>query len=474
MTATPLQIAVALIGAVLALAGGYWDDGWHTERGRDDFFIAPHLAIYGGVTAIGGAVSWWLLTIIRRDGASVLLRRPVPLLGALSVLITLASGPIDNAWHEAFGRDAVIWSPPHMLGIVGTLCLGAALLAEVGGRRRIAVATSGLVLAAAAFSVVEYETDVPQFSSLWYLPVLCFAAAVAFSIIRLARPEAALPCTEAAFAQLVFILLVTGGLLAGGFPAPAVPLLLVPAFALDRSRGRSSLLRAIVLCVVVYAVHIPVRNWLGNGVSIDATDVALGLPLAIAAAWLVFRLAEHGVTPAPRRGALAVAMLGALLVLPASAAFAHDPGQGADAGAVSLEVSVEQERVQLNGRVTARCDEYSAHRIVARRAGRAIRAPMRGDACGFSGELEVDEQGRWFVYAQLRKGDDLVESWLPIDAGGRARIQESARYAYVPPAAGSSWFKYVGGGVLYALMLALLGATLMLLKRAPGSFSDTV
>jgi hypothetical protein len=43
--------------------------------------------------------------------------------------VTLAALPIDAAWHAAFGRDAVLWSPPHMLAIFGSLALLVGFLA---------------------------------------------------------------------------------------------------------------------------------------------------------------------------------------------------------------------------------------------------------------------------------------------------------------------------------------------------------
>ena len=457
---------VALAGAISALAGGYWDDGWHTERGRDAFFIAPHIAIYAGVAAIGGAVSWWLLTILREQGTRGVLQHPIPLLGMVSVLVTLASGPIDNAWHEAFGRDAVIWSPPHMLGIVGTLCLGAALLAQVGRRRGLAIVTSGLVLAASAFTVVEYETDVPQFDSLWYLPVLCVAVAIGFSIIRLARP-ARWPCTEAAIAQLTFVILVSLGLQLGAFPTPALPLLLVPALALDRVMERGALVNSLALSGLVFATHVPVRNWLGSGVQIAAEDVAGGLPLAIAGCWAVFRLAERRPLQADRGRRLVpvTALVVAALLLPVAAATAHDPGQGADAGAFELRMEAEGRTIRVTGQDASGCRTYDGGRIVARRAGRRLTAPLDLSGCSFSGSIRVGERGRWFVYVELRGAGRTLESWLPVHAGGRAIVVDDRRYAYIPARAGSSTAKHLGGGVLYAFMAGLLAVTLILLKR---------
>src|SRR4029453_8623934 len=59
-------------------------------------------------------------------------RRPPLLLAAAGGTVTLAALPVDAAWHASFGRDAVLWSPPHMLAVFGSLALLVGLLAAVG------------------------------------------------------------------------------------------------------------------------------------------------------------------------------------------------------------------------------------------------------------------------------------------------------------------------------------------------------
>lgn len=40
----------------MALFATYWDDSWHTDKGRDEFAIPPHLLLYGGVALTSLAV----------------------------------------------------------------------------------------------------------------------------------------------------------------------------------------------------------------------------------------------------------------------------------------------------------------------------------------------------------------------------------------------------------------------------------
>ena len=52
--------------------------------------------------------------------------RPVPRPRLLRLLeagtrgpLTVLAAPIDDLWHRLFGIDVTLWSPPHLLGILG-------------------------------------------------------------------------------------------------------------------------------------------------------------------------------------------------------------------------------------------------------------------------------------------------------------------------------------------------------------------
>ena len=42
---TRLPAMALLSGGITALFGTYWDNTWHTDFGRDNFFIPPHLTV---------------------------------------------------------------------------------------------------------------------------------------------------------------------------------------------------------------------------------------------------------------------------------------------------------------------------------------------------------------------------------------------------------------------------------------------
>ncbi|MBI2160216.1 MAG: hypothetical protein HYU25_07560 [Candidatus Rokubacteria bacterium] len=117
-----------LLGAkVVSSWGVQWDIQWHVVIGRDSFWIPPHLMIYAGVTLIAllsfGVLAWTTLRPSSVRGATV---RVLGLTGtrgfhlaAWGIAITLLAAPIDDLWHRLFGIDVSLWSPPHLLGLLG-------------------------------------------------------------------------------------------------------------------------------------------------------------------------------------------------------------------------------------------------------------------------------------------------------------------------------------------------------------------
>lgn len=130
---------VVMLGATSIVLGVLWDISWHRTIGRDTFWSPPHLAIYLGGT-LGGLTAAWLIfqatfrASAAERGASV---RVLGFRGPLGAWVTawgglamLTSAPFDNWWHDAYGLDVKILSPPHMVLALGmyAVVLGALLL----------------------------------------------------------------------------------------------------------------------------------------------------------------------------------------------------------------------------------------------------------------------------------------------------------------------------------------------------------
>ena len=474
----PWLIPIALAGFLLAVFGTYWDDAWHTEEGRDSFLSPPHLALYAGIALAGGALSVWALLAARRVGLRRALEHRPLLLALAGVVVTLAGAPADNAWHEAFGRDAVIWSPPHMLGVAGSLAIAAGLLLELADAppspfgHPAGLLAAAAVVAVAAVPVLEYETDVPQFDLAFYLPVLATGAAYALGLALIALPGRG-AAARAALAYTAVIALVGLVLLAMDMPAPLLPLLVIPALTLDVAARRVPRLGAAAAFVLsLYLAYVPYLNWVKSDLHLDLADVVTGLPLAfvgvLVALWLTSppRAGRGGPSPT-----VAVVALVALFA-PVPSARAHDPGQGEELATASILARADGERAELEVDLSGsgHCDDLTPQQLVARRAGETLSAPLRKSGpCRVAGEITLPDRGRWFLYAELDHDGDVVETWLPVHADGAETVADEARSVYSPPEVTDPPLKSAAGIAIYGILLGTVVGVPVLYRRTLGA-----
>ena len=262
-------------------------------------------------------------------------------------------------------------------------------------------------------------------------------------------------------------------LFALGFDTPKLPLVLGPALVLDACARRGLPLagQGLAYTSTLFALYVPTVDWLGQGVQLDGADVLVAVPLTLVAvtAVLFAVLGDRGHAATARLATAVVIGGGALLILPAGA-LAHDPGQGADAGTVALTVRTSGREIALTA-VPAPdlCQRLGRGRLVARRSGMTRRVAMQRSGCRYRGRLSAPQRGRWFVYAELSRGRATVESWLPVKVGGAQTVGDPERYAYVADAKAGGLSKVVIGAALYLLMLATLGAIIVLVRGSSAS-----
>src|SRR5713101_197178 len=142
-----------LLGAkVVSSWGVQWDIQWHTVIGRDSFWIPPHVMTYAGVVVMvmlsfGVLAGMTLRPSWRGDDVVRVLGLTGTRgfhLAAGGIALTVLAAPIDDLWHRLFGIDVTLWSPPHLMGILGAVINSWACLViarEVypeGGRARLA------------------------------------------------------------------------------------------------------------------------------------------------------------------------------------------------------------------------------------------------------------------------------------------------------------------------------------------------
>lgn len=187
--ALPWYLVTLLFGSTSIAVGLLWDISWHMSIGRDTFWTPAHMAIYLGGVLAGLSGGWLALKTTftgtpEERGAAVRFwgfRAPlgawVAVWGALAMI---TSAPFDDWWHNAYGLDVKIISPPHMVLAAGmiTIQIGAMLLALAWQNRSREerarplelsfVYAAGVVLLMTATLLSEYVYPNDQHASLFY------------------------------------------------------------------------------------------------------------------------------------------------------------------------------------------------------------------------------------------------------------------------------------------------------------------
>jgi hypothetical protein len=285
------------LAASCITVGIMWDISWHETIGRDTFWTPAHMVIYLG-GALGGCVGGWLAfqstflagaaeraATVRVFGARAPLGAWVAIWGAVAMI---TSGPFDNWWHNAYGLDVKIISPPHALlglGMFG-ISFGALLLVlarqnrlQDGSGSGLFVWAGGMFVVLAGVFVLEYSFPNMQHAAIFY--EVC-ALTFPFRLVCLGRAgRTSWPATRvAAVFILVECLMIW---ILPLFPAqpklapifnpvthmvpPPFPLLLIfPAVAMDlllrQTGGETGWRRvalALLLGVIFLAVFLPVQ-----------------------------------------------------------------------------------------------------------------------------------------------------------------------------------------------------------------------
>ena len=442
------------VAGLLAVFATYWDESLHTDIGRDSAWAAPHVLLYGSVAIAGMGVAWWgIRALVATRSLRTTLAHPPLLAAGLGGLGALVAAPIDAVWHETYGRDAVLWSPPHMLVVLASTALVMGVLAGLPADARALRALAGVLLVANAAAVVfEYEADVPQFSELYYLPTLLLVGLFAAGVVKSAVPVRR-PVLVVVLGYAVLRLLISGGLIMLGRSTPDLPVAVLGLAAFDLP------LRRTAARVAAAAAATSALAWAasaGSVASIAASDVAVAAIPVVVVGLLV--LLVHARRGALLGTALVLGVLGLLVVAPERVE-AHDPGQGDPISRIELTATTGAGGVViLTARAQEHCDDLRPQALVGRRAGSAITAPLlQAGRCTFGGEVTLPSSGRWFVYAQFVHADERAEAWLPVDVGSRGALRES-RYLYTPAGEGvpATRVQIASGLGIYVLGLALL------------------
>jgi hypothetical protein len=216
----------AAFAALCVMVGVYWDISWHMSIGRDSFWTPAHLLIQAGGLIAGLSSGYVALkttfrgTVAERNAAVRFWGFRAPLGAWICVWgcgAMLTSAPFDNWWHNAYGLDVKIVSPPHTLLALGiySIVIGAFLLtlaqqnrADHRERRRLALLLAGLgglLLMNFAIFITEYSERMMQHSPGFYQ---VSAIVFPFGLAAIARAvKLRWPATAAAAAFMAVMLL---------------------------------------------------------------------------------------------------------------------------------------------------------------------------------------------------------------------------------------------------------------------------
>jgi hypothetical protein len=306
-SAIPWYIWLGVVAITSSSIGGAWDVSWHRSIGRDTFWTPAHMAIYACGVLAGIICSWLIVKVtVLRDpelsAASVNvfgLRAPLGIfLAGWGCVAVLTSAPFDNWWHNAYGLDVKIVSPPHALLILGlrgistgVMFLILAAMNRADGKDETAfhrlqmllIYVGGLAIVGQMFFVQEYTWDVKLHQAAAYiamgigLPVI-FAALSWASRSRWAATWMAAVYTAFLIAEILILPLFPAQPKLGPvytpvthmIPAKFPILIIVPALALDLLWQRVknwkpwqiALVSGVVFIVVLTAVEWPFANFL--------------------------------------------------------------------------------------------------------------------------------------------------------------------------------------------------------------------
>lgn len=262
-----------LFASAAIVVGLIWDISWHRTIGRDTFWSPPHVLEQLAALVAGVSCGWLVLrTTFGSDAAakqsSIRVWGFYGPLGAWVCIwgtaMMIASAPFDNWWHNAYGLDVEIISPPHMILAWGMIAIqiGAMLMAvsaqnrgsQDGRLKLIYAASAGILLTMMATVIMEEAGIANEMRS----PMFYRMTAIVIPIVLVAAARASSlrwPATTVALIymaiQLVIIwalqLVPATPLLAPIYnpvthmvPAPFPLLLVIPAFLLDLALPRTS------------------------------------------------------------------------------------------------------------------------------------------------------------------------------------------------------------------------------------------
>ncbi|MFZ0557040.1 MAG: hypothetical protein WAM26_17295 [Nitrososphaeraceae archaeon] len=127
-----IPLIIVSLGILLTASSGSWDISNHLLNRPETFFSPPHAGLYSGVVLVlFGSLATYRYHRHSSKMFDINNGKPFPTylrLLLIGVVMLISAGPLDFAWHTAFGLDGLL-SPPHAVLAIGmALCSIGAFL----------------------------------------------------------------------------------------------------------------------------------------------------------------------------------------------------------------------------------------------------------------------------------------------------------------------------------------------------------
>jgi hypothetical protein len=303
----PWFVWVSALSIFCAAFGLHYDLTWHRSIGRDGFWNPAHVVLYlsGVFSAIYCAyliiaTTWGHNSDLRSHSVTIWgLRAPIGVfVAAWGGLSMLYDASFDNWWHNAYGLDVKIVSPPHALLILGLRGISTGVMflilaamnraaeddeATFKRLQMLLVYVGGLAIVGQMFFVQEYTWDIVLHQATAYI-----AMGIAVPVLLAAFSQASrFRWAATTTAGIYMLILIAEILILPLFPAQPklgpvfnpvthlVPgkfpiLIIVPALALDLLWQRTkhwnpwkvAIVSGVLFIAVLFAVEWPFANFL--------------------------------------------------------------------------------------------------------------------------------------------------------------------------------------------------------------------
>jgi len=166
-------IYAVLLASASIVVGLIWDISWHRTIGRDTFWSPPHVIEQIGAIVAGLSCGYVALKTTFAGSAEERARSvhfwkyfQAPLGAWVCIwgtIMMVTSAPFDNWWHNAYGLDVKIISPPHLVLASGMIAiqLGAMFMALGAQNRAVSEADRkrlAILFCIAAAVIIEMVT----------------------------------------------------------------------------------------------------------------------------------------------------------------------------------------------------------------------------------------------------------------------------------------------------------------------------